>query len=78
MPSPAVGQCGVEHPAGLAGEALGGPGVAVVEVGDHGVEQAGGDLADRAQLVDGGQVDDALADQLLSALGQLEDLHARA
>jgi hypothetical protein len=56
--------------------ALGGPGVAVVEVGDHGVEQAGGDLADRAELVDGGQVDDAFADQLLSALGKLEDLHA--
>ena len=37
----------------------------------------GRDVADRAQLVDGGQVDDALADQLLRALGQLEDLHAR-
>jgi hypothetical protein len=71
-----VRERGVEHPAGLAGEALGGPGVAVVEVGDHGVEQVGGDLADRAELVDGGQVDDAFADQLLTALGQLENLHA--
>jgi hypothetical protein len=38
--------------------------------------RSGGDGADRAQLVDGGQVDDALADQLLRALGELEDLHA--
>jgi hypothetical protein len=30
-----------------------------------------------AQLVDGGQEDDALIDQLLRALGQLEDLHPR-
>jgi hypothetical protein len=30
-----------------------------------------------AQLVDGSQVDDVLADQLLGALRQLEDLHAR-
>ena len=72
-----VRERGVEHPARLAGEPLGGPGVAVVEVGDDGVEQVGGDGADRAQLVDGGQVDDVVADQLLGALGQLEDLHAR-
>jgi hypothetical protein len=68
----AVRQRGVEHPARLAGQPLSGPGVAVVEVGDHGIEQAGRDLPDRAELVDGGQVDDALADQLLRALGQLE------
>ena len=74
---PAWVERGVEHPAGLAREPLGGPGVAVVEVGDHGVQQLGRDRADRAQLVDGGQVDDVLADQLLRALGQLEDLHPR-
>ena len=73
-----VGEGGVEHPAGLAREPLGGPGVAVVEVGDDGVQQLRRDRADRAQLVDGGQVDDVLADQLLRALGQLEDLHPRA
>jgi len=71
-----VGERGVEHPAGLAREPLGDPRVAVVEVGDHGVQQLRRDRADRAQLVDGAQVDDALADQLLRALGQLEDLHA--
>jgi pimeloyl-ACP methyl ester carboxylesterase len=64
-----VAEGGVEDPAGLAVQALGGPGVAVVEVGDHGGEQARGDVADRAQLVDGAQMDDALADQLLRALG---------
>ena len=73
----AVGQGGVEDPAGLPGQALGGPGVAVVEVGDHGVEQAGRDVTDRAELVDGGRVDDPVADQLLRALRELEDLHAR-
>jgi hypothetical protein len=73
----AVGQRGIEDPAGLPGQALGGPGVAIVEVGDHGVEQAGRRLADRAELVDGGQVDHAVADQLLRALRELEDLHAR-
>jgi hypothetical protein len=73
---PAMGEGGVEDPAGLAVQALGGPGVAVVEVGDHGVEQARCDIADRAELVDGSQMDDALADQLLRALGQLEDLHS--
>ena len=73
----AVGEGGVEHPAGLAHQSLGGPGVAVVEVGDDGVEQVGGDGADRAELVDCGQVDDAFADQLLGALRELEHLHAR-
>ena len=77
MLSPVVAQGGVEHPAGLAREALGGPRVAVVEVGDHGVEQRRRDRADRAQLVDGRQRDHAVADQLLGALGQLEDLHPR-
>jgi hypothetical protein len=72
-----VGQRGVEHPAGLAREPLGGPRVAIVEVGDHRAQQLRRDRADRAQLVDSGQVDDVLADQLLGALGQLEDLHAR-
>ena len=72
-----VGERGVEHPAGLAREPLGGPRVAVVEVGDDGVEQLRRDRADRAQLVDGGQRDDAVADQLLGALGQLEELDAR-
>jgi hypothetical protein len=67
----------IEHPARLAREPLGGPGVAVVEVGDDRLEQAGGDAADRAQLVDGGQLDDAVPDQLLRALGQLEHLDAR-
>ena len=77
MLSPLWREGGVEHPAGLAHQSLGGPGVAVVEVGDDGVEQVGGDGADRAELVDGGQVDDAFADQLLGALGELEHLHAR-
>jgi hypothetical protein len=71
-----VRQRGVEHPAGLAHQPLGGPGVAVVEVGDDGVQQVGCDAADRAELVDGGQVDHALADQLVCALWELEDLHA--
>ena len=71
----AVAQRGVEHPARLAREPLGGPRVAVIQVRDDGVEQTGRDRADRAQLVDGGQVDDPVADQLLRALGQLEDLH---
>jgi hypothetical protein len=61
----------------FACEALGGPGVAAVEVGDHGVEEVRGDGADRAQLIDGAQADDALADQLLRALRELENLHAR-
>jgi len=77
LPVPGVGERGVEHPAGLAREPLGGPGVAVVEVGDDGVQQLRRGRTDRAQLVDGGQVDDGLADQLLRALGQLEDLHPR-
>ena len=72
-----VGERGVEHPAGLAREPLGRPRVAVVEVGDDGVEQLRRDRADRAQLIDGGQRDDAVADQLLGALGQLEQLDAR-
>jgi hypothetical protein len=71
-----VGERGVEHPAGLAHEPLRGPRVAVVEVGDDSVQQVGCDRADGAELVDGGQVDDPLADELLCALGQLEDLHA--
>ena len=70
-----VGERSVEHPAGLAREPLGGPGVAVVKVGDNGVKQLGRDHADRPQLVDGGQVDDVLANELLRALGQLQDLH---
>jgi hypothetical protein len=61
---------------GSRGEPLGGPRVAVIEEGDHGLQEVGRDGADRAELVDGGQVDDALADELLRALGQLEDLHA--
>ena len=72
-----VRERGVEHPARLTGEPLGGPGIAVIEVGDHGVQQLRRDLADRAQLVDRGEGDDVFADQLLGALGQLEDLHAR-
>jgi hypothetical protein len=75
--SPAVVRAASSTQPGSRVEALGGPRVAVVEVGDHGVEQLGRDRADRAQLVDGGQRDDAVADQLLRALGQLEDLHAR-
>jgi hypothetical protein len=62
---------------GLARQALGRPRVAVVEVGDHRLEEFRGDAADRAQLVDGGQVDRALADELLRAVGELEDLHPR-
>jgi hypothetical protein len=73
----ALAHRGVEHPAGLTGKALGRPGVAVVQVGDHRVQQRRSDRADRAQLVDGRQRDYALSDQLLGALGQLEDLHAR-
>jgi hypothetical protein len=57
-----IGQGGVEHPARLANEALRGSGVAIVEVGDHGTQQVGRDGADRTQLVDGSQGDDALAD----------------
>src|SRR3954452_10705472 len=37
----------------------------------------GGDLADRAQLIDSCQVDDAFADQLLGALWQFQHLHPR-
>jgi hypothetical protein len=73
-----MGEGGVEHPAGFAREALGGPRVAVVQVGDDGVEQGGRDGADRAKLIDRGQRDRAVADQLLGAFGQLEDLHAGA
>jgi hypothetical protein len=40
----AMAQRGVEHPARLPGEPLGSPGVAVVDVGDHGVEQASAKL----------------------------------
>jgi hypothetical protein len=72
---PSVAQGGVEHPAGLTREPLGGPGVAVVEIGDNRAEQRGRDRADRPQVVDGRERDDALADQLLGALGQLENLH---
>jgi hypothetical protein len=72
-----MAQRGVEHPARLPGEPLGSPGVAVVEVGDHGVEQIWGDGADHAELGDRGQRDDALPDEPLGALGQLENLHAR-
>jgi hypothetical protein len=50
----AVGQRGVQDPAGLAREPFGRPGVAVVEIGTHGVEQGGRHGADRAELVDGG------------------------
>ena len=69
-----VRERGVEYPAGLARQPLGGPRVAVVEICDHGVEQLGRDGADRAQLVDRREVDDSLADQLLRALGELEQL----
>jgi hypothetical protein len=72
-----LAHCGVEYPAGLAGKALGGPRIAVVQVGDHGVQQRRRDGADCAQLVDGRQRDHALADHLLSPFGRLEDLHAR-
>jgi hypothetical protein len=68
---------GVEHPAGLAREPLGRPRVAVVEVGDDGVEQLRRDRADRMQLIDGGQRDDAVPDRLLGPLRQLEELDAR-
>jgi selenocysteine lyase/cysteine desulfurase len=34
----------VEHPARLAGESLSGPRVAVIEVGDDGVQELGGDV----------------------------------
>jgi len=72
-----AGEGGVEHPARLARQALGGPRVAVIEVRDHGIQQLGRDGPDRAQLINGGQRDDAVADQLLGALRQLEDLDAR-
>jgi hypothetical protein len=55
-----MGQGRVEDPPRLAGQALSGPGIAVVDVGDDGVYQVGGDAAG-AELVDGGQVDDRLA-----------------
>jgi hypothetical protein len=59
-PPPSMGQGRVEDPPRLAGQALSGPGIAVVDVGDDGVYQVGGDAAG-AELVDGGQVDDRLA-----------------
>jgi hypothetical protein len=68
---------GVDHPPRLAGEALGRPLVAVAQVGDHGFEQLRAELADAAQLLDGGERDHALAGQLLRLLGELEQLHAR-
>jgi hypothetical protein len=77
LPLPLWVRGGVEDPAGLAAEPLGGPRVAVVEVGDDGVEQIGGDGADRAQLVDGGQRNDALADQLLGTLWEFQQLDPR-
>ena len=76
MPLPAWVSAASSTQPGLAHEPLGGPRVAVVEVGDDGVQQVGCDGADGAELVHGGQVDDPLADELLCALGQLEDLHA--
>ena len=73
----AAAKRGVDHPPRLAGEALGRPLVAVAQVGDHGFEQLRADLADAAQLLDGGERDHALAGQLLRLLGELEQLHAR-
>jgi hypothetical protein len=73
----AVAECRVEHPAGLARQPLGGPLVAVIDETDHRLEQRGRDGADRAQLINSAQRDDAGADQLLGALWQLKDLDAR-
>jgi hypothetical protein len=73
----AVAERGVQHPAGLARQPLGGPLVAVVDERDHRLEQLRRHGADRPQLVDGAQRDGAGADKLLGALGQLEHLYAR-
>jgi hypothetical protein len=74
----AAAKRGVDHPSRLACEALGRPLVAVPQVADHGFEQLRADLADAAQLLDGGKRDHPLASQLLRLLGQLEQPHARS
>ena len=65
------------HPPRLACEPLGRPLVAVAQVADHGFEQLRADLADAAQLLDGGERDHALSGQLLRLLGELEQLTSR-
>ena len=70
-----LAQRGVQHPARLARQPLGGPLVAVGQVGDQRVQQRRRDVADGAQLLDAAEGDLAGADHLLRGLGELEQPH---
>ena len=64
----------IQHPAGLAGQALGRPLVPVGEEVDDRLEQLGRYLADRAELIDRAERNRARADELLRPFGELEQL----
>ena len=76
----ALAQRVTEDVAGVGDELARGPRVAVlvaVEVVDEDLEQLRADRPDRAKLINGGERDDAGADELACLLGQLEQLDAR-
>ena len=64
----------VQHPAGLAGQPLGRPLVAVGEEVDDRLEQLGRYLSDRAELIDRAERNRSGADELLRPFGKLEQL----
>ena len=76
----ALAQRVTEDVARVGDELARGPRVAVlvaVEVVDEDLEQLRADRPDRAKLINGGERDDAGADELACLLGQLEQLDAR-